>query len=327
MAVNLFDSEFYQANSSDLQNLDETQLRQHWLDFGLEENRKFSPIVNLDVYRANNPDLALAGLTTNRQLFEHLGDRGVQEGRQFSERFDVAFYRATYPDLTAAGLEGNEQLFEHFRTFGVLEGRLGIAPMAPLPPVPEPFDPLTGFSGVANPSPPILPPFSVPPFFPGNPTVEPPGPVPEIPGLDEPVSFAPLSPGTGNTLNADLGMGLNNFSVTFNDRVGGRNDQNDYYRFHLNQNSSFSGSLSGSQVGLEVYRDANQDGILEVDEVFMAGVNGLRGASSFGRPTLSLSGNLVPGTYYLRVFAANENTNYALTLSAFSDFAGVYPLI
>ncbi|HEY9836981.1 MAG TPA: hypothetical protein V6D27_08800, partial [Vampirovibrionales bacterium] len=156
---------------------------------------------------------------------------------------------------------------------------------------------------------------------------EPPGPLPEIPPLDEPVSFEPLSPETGDALNADLGMVANNFNITFNDQVGASDDLNDYYRFYLNQNSSFNGSISGSQVGLEVYRDANRDGTLQPDEVFMAGANGLSGSSDFGGPTTSVSGNLVEGTYYVRVFAANENTDYALTLSAFSNFGGVSPLV
>ncbi|MCT7985058.1 hypothetical protein NG796_17440 [Laspinema sp. A4] len=337
MVVNLFDPQFYRANSSDLQNLDETQLREHWLNFGLDEARPFSPWVNLNVYRRNNPDLEAAGLTTNRQLFEHLQSVGVSEGRQFSEQFDAAFYRDAHPDVTAAGLETNEQLFEHFRTFGFQEGRPGIAPTEPIaiapPPsasgeiLPLPFNlpPLMDSPVVASLSPPLQ--SSVPPIFPGNFTAEPPGPLPEIPPLDEPVSFDPLSPGTGDTLNSDLGMTLSNFNITFSDVVGAPDDLNDYYRFHLNQNSNFNGSISGPQVGLEVYRDANQDGILQPDEVFMAGANGLSGSSGFGGPTTSLNGNLVEGSYYVRVFAANENTNYALTLSAFSDWGGAYPLI
>ncbi len=334
MVVNLFDPLFYRTHSSDLQNLDETQLREHWLNFGLDEDRAFSPWVDLNVYRRNNPDLESAGLTTNRQLFEHLQGVGVSEGRQFSEQFDAAFYRNAHPDLTAAGIETNEQLFEHFRTFGFQEGRPGIAPteaIAPPPsasgeilPPPPNFDPVTGSPVLA--SPPVQSSLPAPPIWPGGGTAEPPGPLPEIPPLDEPASFEPLSPGTGETLNADLGMTVNNFNITFNDVVGAPDDLNDYYRFHLNQNSSFNGSISGSQVGLEVYRDANQDGILQADEVFMVGANGLRGSNGFGGPTTSLSGNLVEGTYYVRVFAGNENTNYALTLSAYSDFGGVYPM-
>ncbi|AFY79771.1 hypothetical protein [Oscillatoria acuminata] len=338
MVFNLFDPEFYQANSSDLQNLDETQLREHWLNFGLDEERAFSPWVDLNVYRRNNPDLESAGLTTNRQLFEHLQSVGVSEGRQFSEQFDVAFYRNAHPDLTANGIETNEQLFEHFQTFGFEEGRPGIAPtepiaIAPPPPVsgeiltpPPNLDPLTGSPVLASPTAPVQSSVPAPPIFPGNLTAEPPGPLPEIPPLDEPVSFEPLSPGTGDTLNADLGMALSNFNITFEDVVGAPDDLNDYYRFHLNQTSSFNGSISGSQVGLEVYRDGNQDGILQPDEVFMAGANGLSGSSDFGGPRTSVSGNLVEGTYYVRVFAANENTNYALTLSAFSDFGGPPPV-
>ncbi|MCT7992846.1 hypothetical protein [Laspinema olomoucense] len=339
MVVNLFDPQFYRANSSDLQNLDETQLREHWLNFGLDEERAFSPWVDLNVYRRNNPDLESAGLTTNRQLLEHLQGVGVSEGRQFSQQFDAAFYQNAHPDLSAAGIETNEQLFEHFRTFGFQEGRPGIAttePMAIAPPpsasgeilpLPPNLDPLMDSPVVGNLTSPVQTSLPAPPIWPGGGTAEPPRPLPEIPPLDEPVSFEPLSPDTGDTLNADMGMALSNFNITYNDVVGSPDDLNDYYRFHVNQNISFNGSISGSQVGLEVYRDANQDGILQPEEVFMAGANGLRGPSGFGGPNTSLSGNLVEGSYYIRVFAANENTNYALTFSAYSNFGGVYPLI
>ncbi len=339
MVVNLFDPQFYRANFSDLQSLDDTQVEQHLLDFGLDEGRKFSPIVDLDVYRANNRDLESAGLTSNRQLFEHLRDFGVNEGRRFSQVFDASFYQNAYPDLTEAGIETNEQLFEHFRNFGLSEGRQGIPPteriaIASTPSLfsetvllPSNPDPLTGSPAFSSPSSPVQTSLPAPVPFPMNMTAEPPGPLPEIPPLDEPVSFEPLLTDTGDTLNADLGMKASNFNVTFNDQVGGPDDLNDYYRFHANSDSSFNASISGAELGLEVYRDTNRDGTLQPDEVFMAGVNGLRGQSGFGGPTTSVSGNLVEGDYYVRVFAANENTNYDLTLSVYSNFVNVPPLI
>ncbi|MBW4496571.1 MAG: hypothetical protein KME26_26535 [Oscillatoria princeps RMCB-10] len=122
MAVNLFDANFYRAINPDLRGLSDGQALQHLLDFGLNEGRVFSQYVDFNVYRSSNPDLAAAGLTTNRQLYDHLLNLGVAEGRQFSSVFNALFYRNANPDLASAGLN-NEQLFDHFRNFGVSEGR------------------------------------------------------------------------------------------------------------------------------------------------------------------------------------------------------------
>ncbi len=122
MAVNLFDANFYREFNPDLRGLNDAQAFQHLLNFGLNEGRVFSPYVDLNLYRTNNPDLGAAGLVTNRQLFDHLSGLGAAEGRTFSFLFNANFYRAVNPDLAAAGLN-NEQLFDHFRAFGLNEGR------------------------------------------------------------------------------------------------------------------------------------------------------------------------------------------------------------
>lgn len=125
MTVNLFDVNFYRAINPDLGGFNDQQAWQHFQNFGLNEGRQFSPYVDLNLYGANNPDLAAAGLTSQRQLYEHLQTFGLAEGRrQFSLVFSAPFYQQTYSDLQAAGLN-NQQLFEHFQTFGLNEGRQG----------------------------------------------------------------------------------------------------------------------------------------------------------------------------------------------------------
>ncbi len=127
MVANLFDANFYRIANPDLAAAGITtdpQLRDHFLQFGANEGRRFSPFINLAYYRTSNPDLATAGLTTNRQAFEHLEQFGLAEGRRFSVVFNPAFYRSRNPDLPAAGLTSNEQLYEHYRNFGVNEGRV-----------------------------------------------------------------------------------------------------------------------------------------------------------------------------------------------------------
>jgi hypothetical protein len=120
MAVNLFDANFYRSVNPDLAGLNDAQALNHLLAFGLNEGRTFSPIVDMKVYRENNPDLVAAGLTTNRQLYDHLSAFGVAEGRRFSAAFHPPFYRQANPDLISLN---NEQLFDHFRNFGLNEGR------------------------------------------------------------------------------------------------------------------------------------------------------------------------------------------------------------
>lgn len=120
MAVNLFDPNLYRNFNPDLAGLNDAQALNHLLASGLNEGRVFSPIVDLKVYRENNPDLVAAGLTTNRQLYDHLSAVGVAEGRRFSVAFYPPFYRVANPDLTPLN---NEELFDHFRNFGINEGR------------------------------------------------------------------------------------------------------------------------------------------------------------------------------------------------------------
>lgn len=334
MAVRLFDPNFYRRNNPDVGGLNDTEALQHFLNVGVSENRPFSPIADLEVYRQSNPDLIQAGLTTNRQLFDHLENVGVAEGRQFSTRFDPSFYQQSYPDLREAGIDTNEELFEHFQAFGVNEGRLGApsnaefgsspTPPPPSPSSPAPPDPLPSSPVTPNPSTATSVP--VPPLPPTpNTSAEPPGPLPEAPTREDPVSFSEIPTDTGDSLNADLGGGVNNFNLTFNDVVGGSSDPSDYYRFNLRENGSFNVSLYGSGVGLEVYRDGNEDGTLEPAEVFLAGANGLIGSSGFGGPSTSFGGSAIAGSYYLRVFAENPNTDYQLTLSAYSNVVSPPP--
>ena len=122
MSANLFDANFYRAVNPDLAGFSDEQAREHLLAFGLNEGRRFSPYVDLNFYRNQYPDLAVAGLTSNRQLYDHLENIGVAESRVFSTVFNNIFYGGNNEDLRAAGLN-NEQLFEHFQNFGIKEGR------------------------------------------------------------------------------------------------------------------------------------------------------------------------------------------------------------
>jgi|GEM_PF-879611 len=77
-------------------------------------------IFNADFYRAANPDLVTAGLTTDTQVFSHFQTYGLTEGRAFSALVNLDFYRSSNADLSGFN---NKQLFDHLQNFGVRENR------------------------------------------------------------------------------------------------------------------------------------------------------------------------------------------------------------
>ncbi|MCU0516036.1 MAG: C2 family cysteine protease [Oscillatoria sp. Prado101] len=126
MAKDLFDVNYYRQANPDLAAAGLTTDQQLWLhfqQFGLNEGRPFSPLINLNFYRQANPDLKAAGLTTNKQLFEHLQNKGLQEGRKFSPFIDLEYYLEINPDLQQA-FQGNlEHAYDHLLQFGLAEQR------------------------------------------------------------------------------------------------------------------------------------------------------------------------------------------------------------
>jgi len=126
VAIDLFDPSYYAYENPELAaaGIDsDEELRDHFQEYGLQENRQFSPFVDLDYYRNKYPDFAAAGLTTTAQLLAHLETYGIQENRQFSPFVDWQYYRNLYPDLAAAVLTETAQLLEHLQTYGVAENR------------------------------------------------------------------------------------------------------------------------------------------------------------------------------------------------------------
>ncbi|GAB4306700.1 MAG: hypothetical protein Fur0025_48660 [Oscillatoriaceae cyanobacterium] len=293
MAVDIFDANYYRSVNPDLAGMSDEAARQHLMTYGLDEGRDFSPYVDLDIYRESNPDLAAAGLTTNRQLYEHLINFGVEEGRRFSREFDASVYGANNPDLMAASMD-NEQLFTHYRTYGAAEGRVA-APVAS--------------SDVATS---IMPP--IPPPSGGD--ISPPLPVPVPPEADAPpISFAAPATDTGDALNASIDVGVSSFNISLNNSVGS-SDPNDYYRFVVGSPINISLSLSGT-VGAEMYRDADGDNTIDPGEMVATVASGLSNSGMYyGGSNISINGGLTEGNYYVRVFSSEDNADYTLNLSA-----------
>ncbi|WP_199248115.1 hypothetical protein [[Phormidium] sp. ETS-05] len=297
MAVDIFDANYYRSVNPDLAGMSDEDARQHLMTYGLDEGRDFSPYVDLDIYRENSPDLAAAGLTTNRQLYEHLINFGIEEGRRFSHEFDSSVYAANNPDLMAASMD-NEQLFTHYRTYGAAEGRVA-APVAS--------------SDVATS---IMPPISPPVFPPSGGDISPPSPVPVPPEEDAPpISFAAPAADTGAALNASIDVGVTNFNISLNNSVGS-SDPNDYYRFLVTTPVNVSLTLSGT-VGAEIYRDADRDNTIEPGEMVATVASGLSNSGIYyGGSNISINGGLTEGNYYVRVFSSEDSADYTLNLSA-----------
>ncbi len=302
MAINLLDADFYRAVNPDLRGLNNQQALDHLVNFGLNEGRVFSPVVDLDFYRRKNPGLAAAGLTTRRQLYDHLSNFGVRENRPFSLVFDPAFYGSANSGLASAGVVGSEALFNHYQNFGINEGRASAIAFdtnfyrtvnrdlqqAGLNnrQLVEHFQ----FIGV-NEGRTSSPNFNVRFYLGANPDLQQafgfnfrqafehylsngiqegriatPGGTPLQP-LPPPPPPPPQPVGPGNTpetaLNAEVLTGVK----TFNQSISSTNP-NDYYRFNLSGPTNLNVVINGmtQDANLELFFDSNNDGTVNTTE-------------------------------------------------------------
>ncbi len=319
MPQNLFGANFYRAANSDLRGLNDAQALSHFQQFGLNENRSFSPFVDINFYRASNSDLASF---SNKEAFEHLQKYGVAEGRKFSPLLDINFYIADNPDVAQAyggsregalshfetyGLnEGrkfsltfdinyyrnansdlaainlnNQELFKHFAIFGENEGRASA----------ETFNAKfyqSNNSDLAN--------FSY------------------YQALQHFVSYG-LQEGrnasdyiksdrVGNTMNDPRKIAIDSQQVTFRDSVGNA-DKNDFYSVNFSQTSNFKIVVNGLVNNADVeLLNSNREAIS-------------RGSNVGNASELLNVSNLQAGNYYIRVYqgADSRDTNYNLSLS------------
>jgi uncharacterized protein YkwD len=124
------------------------------------------------------------------------------------------------------------------------------------------------------------------------------------------VSATPLVSDTDGTPSGARLINVGSTTTTFTSSIGGA-DANDYYRFTVNQNSSFNLSLTG------LSGDANV-------ELINSSTNQVISSSiTSGTSNEAINSSLSVGTYFIRVFpAAGANTNYNLNVAAIPDFAG-----
>ncbi|MGL5195335.1 MAG: hypothetical protein ACRC8Y_17275 [Chroococcales cyanobacterium] len=134
MRPEYFNAEYYQERYADLGELNNQDLFQHFVNFGINEGRRGSSFFSVNTYLENSGDLQQIGFT-NEQALEHFIRFGVEEGRQRNRLsfvhqvqsilqenlvYSSLYYRSQNPDL---GGFDETQLFEHFQDFGRDEGR------------------------------------------------------------------------------------------------------------------------------------------------------------------------------------------------------------
>ncbi|MEG4007841.1 S8 family peptidase [Microcoleus sp. Pol11C1] len=115
----------------------------------------------------------------------------------------------------------------------------------------------------------------------------------------------------GNSLATARNIGVaDNNRLTSNDFVG-VDDNDDYYRFTINNNSDLSlriDVLNGA--GIELIQDKNRNGEADYDELL-----GRDYASAGASGEINLF-NLTPGDYYVAVYSFSGYKNYNLNLAA-----------
>ncbi len=77
----VYSSLYYRSQHPDLAGFNDTQLFEHFQDFGRDEGRRASPYFDVNTYLASNADLQQAGLT-NREAIAHFMVFGFEEIRK-----------------------------------------------------------------------------------------------------------------------------------------------------------------------------------------------------------------------------------------------------
>ena len=122
-----FNSTYYADMNRDLKQkfgYDEAQLRNHYLQYGIKDGRKASPVFDVDYYLKENKDVQNLCNGNYEQAYQHFVNFGVYENRKTSPYFNSASYLQRYDDLKKAFGENNYFAGTlHFATAGLSEGR------------------------------------------------------------------------------------------------------------------------------------------------------------------------------------------------------------
>lgn len=123
---NWFNGAFYSDSYSDLKiafGTNEKELYNHSLQYGFNEARLVTPVLDVAKYRANNPDLQKA-FGNNWELYvRHYFEFGIAEGRENFTDFDARTYLSMYTDLQNAFGADLGLATRHYIEYGITEGR------------------------------------------------------------------------------------------------------------------------------------------------------------------------------------------------------------
>jgi hypothetical protein len=121
----------------------------------------------------------------------------------------------------------------------------------------------------------------------------------------------------GNTISTAYNAGaITGKTVTFNDYIqqnyGPNSDTDDFYKFTVTKTGTFTAQttgVAGEDLDIQLISDKNKNGKIDPGEV-------LATSSHKNSPFEKITKTLTAGTYYLRVFGVNGDTNYTLTMTA-----------
>jgi hypothetical protein len=113
---------------------DAEALIRHFVEYGMSEGRQASASFNVNVYKAQNADVAAAFGDNTAAYYQHYIAYGVNENRvavsnavyngvDYSAVYDKDYYLSSNADLQAALGDDAEALISHFVEYGMSEGR------------------------------------------------------------------------------------------------------------------------------------------------------------------------------------------------------------
>ncbi len=115
-----FDADVYRSKYEDLKNLNDEQLKDHWINHGIKEGRCASAILDLKYYAEQNEDVTNQFGTDYEKIYEHFVTYGYKEHTKSSRVFDGQYYCDNNPDVVA---NYKESYLLHYIEHGMKEGR------------------------------------------------------------------------------------------------------------------------------------------------------------------------------------------------------------
>lgn len=118
------DIDFYRSRYSDLANLDNKQLEEHWKVYGFKEGRYASAAHEQQINTAQASAYETSQDKAHQEVSAPEGKmKGSKETAASKGAVDLNFYLTLYPDLKANGITTQQQADAHFEQFGKAEGR------------------------------------------------------------------------------------------------------------------------------------------------------------------------------------------------------------